>query len=141
MRRWSARQTSSPPRTRPRRAALPGRPSVGTCWPGWWLAAGAGAGWNQLGPMASRPTGAVTGTPVPRARTPASPKNTYVREDQILPHLAALAILVAGAGRSQDSGTVQVTAPAQTAALIDQLRASGTVLTYDPQTRTIRADG
>src|SRR5438132_6733124 len=34
---------------------------------------------------------------------PGQPKNTYVREDQILPHLAALAILVAGAGRSQDS--------------------------------------
>jgi site-specific DNA recombinase len=72
---------------------------------------------------------------------PGQPKNTYVREDQILPHLAALAILVAGAGRSQDSGAVQVTAPADAADLIDQLRASGTVLTYDPQTHTIRAGG
>ena len=32
-------------------------------------------------------------------------------------------------------------APAQTADLIDQLRASGAVLTYDPETRTIRTDG
>jgi hypothetical protein len=67
---------------------------------------------------------------------PGQPKNTYVREDQILPHLAALAILVAGAGRSQDSGTVQVTAPAQTAELIDQLRAS---LTDSPRLRQFLA--
>ena len=36
---------------------------------------------------------------------------------------------------------MQVTAPAGTADLIDRLRASGAVLTYDPQTRTIRAGG
>jgi len=48
---------------------------------------------------------------------------------------------VAGAGKAQDSGTVQVTAPAEAADLIDHLRASGAVLTYDPETRTIRADG
>jgi hypothetical protein len=69
------------------------------------------------------------------------PKNTYVREDQILPHLAAMAILLAGDGQARGSGTVQVTAAAQTAGLIDRLRASGAVLTYDPDTRTIRADG
>ena len=39
---------------------------------------------------------------------------------------------------AHDSGTVQVTGPAQTADLVDQLRASGAVLTYDPDTRTIR---
>ena len=69
------------------------------------------------------------------------PKNTYVREDQILPRLAAIAILLAGDAQARGSGTVQVTAAAQTAGLIDQLRASGAVLTYDPDTRTIRADG
>ena len=69
------------------------------------------------------------------------PKNTYVREDQILPRLAAIAILLAGDAQARGSGTVQVTAAAQTAGLIDQLRASGAVLTYDPETRTIRADG
>jgi site-specific DNA recombinase len=72
---------------------------------------------------------------------PDRPKNTYVREDQILPHLAAMAILLAGDSQARGSGTVQVTAAAQTAGLIDQLRASGAALTYDPDTRTIRADG
>jgi site-specific DNA recombinase len=70
------------------------------------------------------------------------PKNTYVREDQILPHLAALAILLAGpAGKPVrgNRGLVQVTGPAGTAALIDQLRAHGVVLTYDPGDRTLRA--
>ncbi len=50
-----------------------------------------------------------------------------------------MAILLAGDGLG--SGTVQVTAAAQTVGLIDQLRASGAVLTYDPDTWTIRADG
>ena len=34
---------------------------------------------------------------------------------------------------------MQITAPADAADLIDQLRASGAVLTYDPDTRTIRS--
>ena len=72
---------------------------------------------------------------------PGQAKNTYVREDQILPHLAALAILAADDAMAHDSGTVQLTGPAQTADLIDQLRASGAVLTDDPDTRTIRFDG
>ena len=72
---------------------------------------------------------------------PGRPGNTYVREDQILPHLAALAILAAGGGTPDDGGTVQVTTAIQSADLIDQLRASGAVLTYDPDTRTIRTGG
>jgi len=72
---------------------------------------------------------------------PGRPKNTYIREDQILPHLAAMAILLAGDGQTRGSGTVQVTATATAADLIDRLRASGAVLTYEPDTRTIRADG
>ena len=70
--------------------------------------------------------------------------NTYVREDQILPHLAALAILLASpAGKPDraDRGVAQLTGPDGTAALIDQLRADGTVLTYDPDGRTLRAGG
>ena len=70
--------------------------------------------------------------------------NTYVREDQILPHLAALAILLASpAGKPDraDRGVAQLTGPDGTAALIDQLRADGTVLTYDPDGRTPRAGG
>ena len=78
------------------------------------------------------------------ATRPGRPGNTYVREDQILPHLAAISILLAGppvrAARG-NRGLAQVTSPASTAALIDQLRADGVILTYDPQNRTLRADG
>ena len=59
------------------------------------------------------------------------PGNTYVREDQILPHLAALAILLG-------DDTTQVTAPCQASGLIDRLRTARITLTYDPDTRTIR---
>ena len=69
---------------------------------------------------------------------PGRPKTTYVREDQVLPHLAALAILLAAPAR-RNRGLAQVTGPADTAALIDRLRADGTVLTYDPDDRTLRA--
>jgi hypothetical protein len=75
---------------------------------------------------------------------PDRPKNTYVREDQILPHLAALAILLASpAGKSArgNRGLAQLTGQASTAALIDQLRAGGTILTYDPDGRALRAGG
>jgi len=72
---------------------------------------------------------------------PGRPRNAYVREDQIWPHLAALAILLASGGQPGGNGTVQVTAPAETAGLIDRLRASGAVLIYDPETRTIRTTG
>jgi len=70
------------------------------------------------------------------------PVNTYVREDQILPHLAALAILLAGSHSEPapgEQGTAQVTGPVGTAALIDRLRANGVVLTYDPDAQTLRA--
>jgi hypothetical protein len=68
--------------------------------------------------------------------------NVYVREDQIGPHLAALAILLAGQEYvpGHPSQASQITSPAQAAALIDHLRSSGRTLTYDPQNRTLRAD-
>ena len=53
----------------------------------------------------------------------------------------ALKALPAGGGQVRGNGTVQVIASAQTAGLIDRLRASGADLTYDPDTRTIRTDG
>ena len=75
---------------------------------------------------------------------PARPKNTYVREDQILPHLAALGILLTGSAWKPGPGSrgiAQVTCPASAAMLIDHLRADGVVLTYDPDHRTLRTGG
>jgi site-specific DNA recombinase len=75
---------------------------------------------------------------------PGRPPNTYVREDQIMPHLAAIAILLADPARKAargNRGLAQLTGPDGTAALIDQLRADGTVLTYDPDDRTLRTGG
>jgi hypothetical protein len=67
-----------------------------------------------------------------------------VREDQILPHLTAIAILLADPletpGR-RNRRPAQVTGPVSTAALIDQLHADGIVLTYNPQDRTLHAGG
>jgi hypothetical protein len=73
---------------------------------------------------------------------PGHPANTYVREDQIVPHLTAIAILLAGPAETAargSRGSVQVTGPADTAALIDGLRARSVTLTYDPDTRTLRS--
>ena len=70
---------------------------------------------------------------------PARPRNTYVREDQILPHLAALAILFTGDGTADGPGVVNLTVPGDAADLIDRLRATGTVLTYDPDTWPLTA--
>jgi Recombinase zinc beta ribbon domain len=52
---------------------------------------------------------------------PQRAKNLYVREDQILPHPAALAILLAGQKDAQghQHQARQVTGPAQAAELID----------------------
>jgi hypothetical protein len=72
---------------------------------------------------------------------PARPKNLYVREDHILPRLAALTILQASDGHGRHGtkqGGARITAPAQAADLIDHLRAAGVTLTYDPDTRTLR---
>jgi hypothetical protein len=67
-----------------------------------------------------------------------------VREDQVLPHLAAIAILLASQAAPPDRNNRSpglVTHPADAAALIDQLRADGVVLTYDPQDKTLRIGG
>jgi len=72
---------------------------------------------------------------------PARPGNAYVREDQILPHLAAIAILLAAPAGPGSRSRAQLTGPVDVALLIDQLRADGTVLTYDPDGRTLRAGG
>jgi hypothetical protein len=67
-----------------------------------------------------------------------------VRQDQILPRPAAIAILLAGppgAPARRNRGPAQLAGPDGTTALIDQLRAGGTVLIYDPVGRTLRAGG
>jgi hypothetical protein len=74
---------------------------------------------------------AVTGYTSATSPDPGRPGNTYVRVDQILPHLAALAVPAAGGG-TDDGGTVQVTAPIQSADPIDQLRAW---VPFSPTTR------
>ncbi len=74
---------------------------------------------------------------------PARAKNTYVREDQILPHLAAIAILIRRPSQTR-AGTrpslARVTAPARAADLIDSLRTAGVTLTYDPGQQTLRCN-
>ncbi|HEX3964899.1 MAG TPA: hypothetical protein VHZ03_51030, partial [Trebonia sp.] len=75
----------------------------------------------------------------PRTPPRRAAPSAYVREDQILPRLAAIAILRADARTPDREREAGITAPAQTADLIDQLRVTGTMLTYDPGTRTIRA--
>jgi site-specific DNA recombinase len=74
---------------------------------------------------------------------PDRPANLYVRENQILPRLAALAILQSERShpsRGRKPATVQVTSPAQTAELIDRLRTHDITLIYDPAARTLRMD-
>jgi hypothetical protein len=120
------------------------------------LKASRACGAGQRGLRAMRPAAGIslvqrqTRLPVPprlHQRHPPATRtagNTYVREDQILPHLAAIAILLAGPPRTPARGNrrpAQATGPDGTAALIDQLRAGGVVLTYDPQGRTLRARG
>jgi hypothetical protein len=58
---------------------------------------------------------------------PGGPGNSYVREDQILPHLAAISILLADSVRTPGRGPAQVTGPGDAVGLIDQLRADGIV--------------
>jgi len=49
---------------------------------------------------------------------PGRPKNTYVREDQILPHLAAAAILLARGSQRNGDGTRHLTTPTHLADLL-----------------------
>jgi len=144
MRRWSARPTSFDPQqqTAPRgptgsavrRYLLAGLLACGRC--GRRLE----SAWSNGKPAYRCRHGYTSAT----RSEPGRPGNTYVREDQIVPHLAAIGILLAGPPRTPTRGNrspAQVMGPASTAALIDQLRADGVVLTYDPQDRTLRTDG
>jgi hypothetical protein len=67
-----------------------------------------------------------------------------VRDGQVLSHPGRPgrpALRPSRAPGRGSRGLAQLTGPAETADLIDQLRATGTVLTYDPDARTLRADG
>jgi site-specific DNA recombinase len=71
----------------------------------------------------------------------ARPPNAYIREDQILPRLPALAILL-GASAEAPGALEQSTAPAAPAGASEvtgYLRAAGITLTYDPGERVLRA--
>jgi site-specific DNA recombinase len=70
------------------------------------------------------------------------PKNAYVREDRILPHLAALHLLLTGpAGGTRRRRTRRGTdVRYQTAEdVLCYLREQQVVLTYDPAAETLRA--
>ena len=70
---------------------------------------------------------------------PARPGNTYIREDQILPRLPALSILLGAPARSsRKQSTAHSPVPARAAAMISYLRAQGITLIYDPNEHTLR---
>jgi hypothetical protein len=117
---------------------LAGPRGTPACWPGSLHAGRAGEDWNQPGPTAGLAYLCRHGYTSAVSPDSGRAKNTYVREDQILPHLATIAILLAGPAGKPGRGS-QVTGPAGTAALIDRLRAGGVALTYDPGGRTLRA--
>jgi hypothetical protein len=80
------------------------------------------------------------------APDPARPKNLYIREDRILPHLPALYRLLTGTApatgrrrrRTRRGGDVH--RPASSEDVIGYLRARQITLTYDPRTGTLQAD-
>jgi site-specific DNA recombinase len=68
------------------------------------------------------------------APDPARPKNLYIREDRILPHLPTLYILLTGTDPPSGSPP-----PTQTEA-ISHLREREIALIYEPETRTLRTN-
>ena len=129
-----------PGRQRPPRAR-PARRRAGTCWPGCCAAAGAGGGWNPPGPTAAPPTGAATATPALPAPIPAGRRTCTSARTRSCPAWPPWpSCSPASPAPQHQDGATQLTAPAQAADLIDQLRAAGVTLTYDPATKTLRAD-
>ena len=80
------------------------------------------------------------------ASDPARPKNLYIREDRILPHLPALFVLLAGAEpaatrkRRRTRRGADVRRPASDRDVIGYLRARQITLAYDSRTGTLQAD-
>jgi hypothetical protein len=110
IRRWSARPTSSPPRTLPpcgpvglavRRYLLAGLLACDQC------GRRRESAWSNGKPGYRCRYGHTSAT----RPNPGRPKNAYVREDQILPHLAAIAILLACDDQARGGDSVQLTTP------------------------------
>jgi site-specific DNA recombinase len=80
------------------------------------------------------------------APDPARPKNLYIREDRILPHLTALHLLLtsteppAGRRRRRTRHGADINRPASDEDVIAYLRARKITLTYHPATGTLQAD-
>ena len=80
------------------------------------------------------------------APDPARPKNLYIREDRILPHLPALHLLLTGAEpaagrrRRRTRHGADVNRPASDEDVIAYLRARKITLTYHPATGALQAD-
>ena len=80
------------------------------------------------------------------APDPARPKNLYIREDRLLPHLAALYALLTGTApaaarrRRRTRRGADVCRPVSDEDVIGYLRAQQITLTYDPRTGTLQAD-
>lgn len=68
---------------------------------------------------------------------PDRPRNLYIRQDHILPHLAALYILLT---RPDPADLPTVIAPPVVADVIGHLRTRKITLIYDPEARSLRAD-
>ena len=81
------------------------------------------------------------------APNPERPKNLYIREDRILPHLPVLHLLLTSAGpsvgrrrRRRTRHGADVNRPASHEDVIGYLRARQITLTYHPATGTLQAD-
>jgi site-specific DNA recombinase len=76
------------------------------------------------------------------APDPARPKNTYVREDKIVPHLAALHLLLtspAVRARRRTRSGADVRSTAGPGEVIGYLREPEITLTWDPSATAVRA--
>jgi hypothetical protein len=78
----------------------------------------------------------------PAAGEPRRPRNAYIREDRILPHLPALYLVLAGtepAGRQRTRRRVEARPHAGTTDVIGYMRDRGITLTYHPAEGTLQA--
>jgi len=77
---------------------------------------------------------------------PARPKNLYVREDRILPHLPALSAALTAAApadgrrRRRTRRGIEVARPVSAEEAIGHLRSREITVTYHPQAKTLQAD-